>query len=315
MPTGADDPLPEFLSASALADLELPEYGGIETTAIDEFQPSQALIPSLRSPRTLDLREIPGADASLVFPMAQPHSLFNGLAYEPMIQLYYQGFHRSHPFLVPRKALNTSLARRIPESTLSIMRYIGAHYHPDPSFQEIFQHPAYAGLADESVFPGFRVQNMLLLAIVEHAHADEDSAQHTLQMAITLALESGMNQASFAAENSGGSAVMEESWRRTFWELYVINGVLAAMRDQKSFTLYGQAAEVGLPCDEATYNACNVVCRMRVCLSMLTNGIRSPHRPNRSVTSRHIGLKATTSASPPSPTVSKQPELWAQSSP
>lgn len=256
---GGDDPLPEFLSASALADLEVFAYDSALSTAVSGIQSSQAVFPALSSPQTSDLPGALDAGDALVFTMAQPDKLVQGLAYDPMIQRYYQGFHRSHPFVVPRRALNTPLAHHIPESTLSIMRYIGAHYQPDPGFQEIFRHNAYAGLADESVFPGFRVQNMLLLAIVEHARAEEDRAQHTLQMAITLALEVGMNKASFASQNARGSAVLEESWRRTFWELYVINGVLAAMRDQGPFMLHGQAVEVGLPCEEATYNTCNMV--------------------------------------------------------
>ena len=41
-----------------------------------------------------------------------------------MIQLYYQNFHRSHPLLVPRKALAGPLCDRLPAYVLSIMRYV-----------------------------------------------------------------------------------------------------------------------------------------------------------------------------------------------
>lgn len=260
--TGVDDPLSDLFSASAMADLEVFAWNSTGDIGANGFQPSQSMFPALSTPtpQALDIRDIPNGDDAVVFSMSQPDNLAQDLAYEPMIQLYYQGFHRSHPFLLPRKALNSPLARRIPESTISIMRYIGAHYHPDPAFREIFRHPAYAGLADVTVFPGFRVQNMLLLAIVEHAQGNEETAQQTIQTAITLALEVGMNRDPFATQNAWGSPLLEESWRRTYWELYVINGMLAAMRDQKPFVLHSQVAEVGLPCEEGNYNSCNMVC-------------------------------------------------------
>ncbi|RJE25375.1 Transcription factor [Aspergillus sclerotialis] len=252
------DPFPDWLSSSALADLEVFTWADMVNISTNQSQTGQAMFPTLDTPQTLDLPNIPGDDA-LTFPVAQPEPPALDIAYDPMIQLYYQGFHRSHPFIVPRKALNTTLSSRVPQSTLSIMRYIGAHYYPDPTFKEIFRNPAYAGLSDGTVFNGFRVQNMLLLSIVEHAQGNEDSAHQTIQAAITLALEIGMNRASFARDNAWGSPIIEESWRRTYWELYVINGTLAAMRDQNSFVLHTQEAEVGLPCEESIYNNINMI--------------------------------------------------------
>ncbi|KAI9923940.1 hypothetical protein AWENTII_008323 [Aspergillus wentii] len=75
-----------------------------------------------------------------------------------------------------------------------------------------------------------------------------------MQATIQLSLDLGMNRASFAEQNSFGSSIFEESWRRTYWELYVVEGLLAAMRDQSTFRLYSQKADVSLPCDEESYN-------------------------------------------------------------
>ena len=230
----------------------------MENSTTNQSQTGQAMFPTLDTPQTLDLPNIPGDDA-VTFPVPQPEPPALDIAYDPMIQLYYQGFHRSHPFIIPRKALNTPLSSRIPQSTLSIMRYIGAHYYPDPKFKEMFRNSAYAGLSDGTIFNGFRVQNMLLLAIVDHAQGNEDNAHQTIQTAITIALELGMNRASFALENGSGCPIMEESWRRTYWELYVINGMLAAIRDKSSVILHTQEAEIGLPCEESVYNTSNMV--------------------------------------------------------
>ncbi|KAI9374323.1 hypothetical protein BJX61DRAFT_551504 [Aspergillus egyptiacus] len=181
------------------------------------------------------------------------------VAYDPMIQLFYENFHPSHPFVIPRKALHSSLCYLIPPYLLSVMRYIGAHFYPNPSLQQALRQPAYGFLSDSAARDGFRVQALLLLAIVDHFHGHEQSSHRLLQMAVDLALQIGLTDAAFAATHSFGHPVVEESWRRTYWELYVVDGLLAAMGEQSSFQLYHHPAEVQLPCAEKLYNADNVI--------------------------------------------------------
>ncbi|KAJ0418099.1 hypothetical protein BJY00DRAFT_194945 [Aspergillus carlsbadensis] len=175
-------------------------------------------------------------------------------AHEPMIQLYYQNFHPSHPFTIPRRALNSPAAHLIPAYLISVMRYIGAHYYPDPSLKQALRQPAYGFLADPTLRDGFTVQALLLLAIVDHSSCQEQSAHRLLQMAANLALEIGLHHGGFALEQSYGHPVLEESWRRTYWELYIVDGLLAAMREQSPFRLYRQRASVLLPCAEKMYS-------------------------------------------------------------
>ncbi|KAL2834145.1 hypothetical protein BJY01DRAFT_253138 [Aspergillus pseudoustus] len=181
------------------------------------------------------------------------------IAREPMIQLYYQKFHPSHPLTIPRKALNSPTAHLIPAYLFSVMRYIGAHYYPDPSLRQTLRQPAYSFLSDPTLRDGFTVQALLLLAIVDHSHCHEQSAHRLLQTAVNLALEIGLHHGCFAMEHSYGQPVLEESWRRTYWELYIVDGWLAAMREQSPFRLYHQRASVLLPCAEKLYTSDNVI--------------------------------------------------------
>ncbi|KAL2822678.1 hypothetical protein BDW59DRAFT_180846 [Aspergillus cavernicola] len=182
-----------------------------------------------------------------------------GVAYDPMIQLYYQNFHPSHPVVIPRKDLNSSLCYLIPPYLLSIMRYIGAHYYPDPPLKQTFRHAAYSSLSDPTLRDGFQVQALLLLAIVDHSHCHEQNAHRLIQTAVNLALEIGLHHPSFASEHSYGHSVLEESWRRTYWELYVVDGLLSAMREQSPFRLYHHVAKVQLPCAEKMYNSASIL--------------------------------------------------------
>ncbi|KAL4811061.1 hypothetical protein BDV18DRAFT_155671 [Aspergillus unguis] len=201
--------------------------------------------------------ELPLPEETVVA-LPEPQTVTLKIAYDPMIQLYYQNFHPSHPIMIPRKALN-SLYSLIPPQMFHVMRYIGAHYYPDQSLQQGLRQAAFSCLSDQSIQDGFRVQALLLLAIADHSHCQQQSAHQLMQTAIDLALKIGMNLTPFAREHSHGHPVVEESWRRTYWELYVVEGLIAATHDQTSSRLYHQLATVHLPCDERMYDHCNVI--------------------------------------------------------
>ncbi|KAL4956657.1 hypothetical protein BDW69DRAFT_158223 [Aspergillus filifer] len=195
-------------------------------------------------------------DGTISLPKTEPVS--PDVAYDPLIQLYYQNFHRSHPVMVPRKALD-SICYIIPPHLFAIMRYIGAHYYPNPILKEEYRQAAFACLSDPTMHEGFQVQALLLLAIVEHADCHEKSAHQLIQAAVSIALEIELNKSSYAMEKSCGHAVLEESWRRTYWELYVVDGLMATMGQQRSFHLYNEPVNMPLPCAEDMYNVERVI--------------------------------------------------------
>ncbi|KAL1862161.1 hypothetical protein Plec18170_000985 [Paecilomyces lecythidis] len=141
------------------------------------------------------------------------------------------------------------------------MRYIGSHYHPNPSFRDIYQRKAHRELSSDTSRTGFKVQGLLLISIVDHSSGYEDRALQTLETAIKMALDIQMNTESFVLRNSGGNAVLEESWRRTYWELYVVSGLFAAFRQETTFALHSQYADVRLPCRDELYNVAGVIPR------------------------------------------------------
>ncbi|KAL4766036.1 Zn(II)2Cys6 transcription factor [Aspergillus foveolatus] len=220
---------------------------------LDAAFPSDLSVETLLQPHDGSIVQ----DFSLDETFALPESelVTPKVAYDPMIQLYYENFHPSHPFMVPRRALGTSLGFLVPPQLLSVMRYIGAHYYPDPALKQTFRQAAFDAPSDQSIEAGFKVQALLLLAITDHCHCHEQSAHRLIQTAVNLALETGMNRRRFASEHSYGHCVLEESWRRTYWELYVVDGLLAAMCEQSSFRLYHQPVNVQLPCDEKMYKS------------------------------------------------------------
>lgn len=178
---------------------------------------------------------------------------------QQLLQLYYQNFHPAHPILIPFSALQGSLAEYIPTKILTVMRYIGAHYHPDESIRQTLKPSALETTSftspDAATDDPFWIQCMLLLAICEHAQNGENKT--FIEPAVSRALEMGMHDSSFPKRHGCGSPLLEEMWRRTYWELYVVDVLLSAPRQQGSL-LYLMESDVSLPCDEALYNEAEV---------------------------------------------------------
>ncbi|PYI27558.1 hypothetical protein BP00DRAFT_450154 [Aspergillus indologenus CBS 114.80] len=185
-------------------------------------------------------------------PVHIPHT--EDITHDAMVQLYYHHFHRSHPILLPRRALASSVAQHIPDFIPDIMRYIGSHYASAPTLKDGFYQSAYTVLTAPK--DGFQAQGLLLLSILEHSHGREEAARRLLREAIQVAYSIGMQTQAFAPENSHGYPVLEESWRRTWWELYVTEGLMAAMGSGQCGVLSSgwEESDVWLPLPEETYN-------------------------------------------------------------
>lgn len=99
---------------------------------------------------------------------------------------------------------------------------------------------------------------MLIFSVTLHAQDWKQQARQMLSSAMELALDLGMNRRNFASDNGMGSPFLEESWRRTWWELYVLDGILAALHQQGSFKLHGVENDVLLPCEDSDYSTGDV---------------------------------------------------------
>lgn len=137
------------------------------------------------------------------------------------------------------------------------MSYIGASYDDSLSFQ----HSSLRVAIDFTIFvqhpprDGFLVQTLLLYAIGLHGNDDRSRASQILNMAIDLALELGMNHKDFAPNNNQGCQVVEESWRRAWWELYYIDGVFAVADRSNQFRMSSIQMDCLLPCEEEEYSS------------------------------------------------------------
>ncbi|KAF7911282.1 uncharacterized protein EAF01_002789 [Botrytis porri] len=174
---------------------------------------------------------------------------------ERLIDLYYNFFHKSHPYIMPKSHFLSRLESD-PDSLnnlMSAMRYIGSLYAPDLPSSEL--RAIAVSQLDLANLPqnGFSVQTLLLLAIAVHAEDERQQARAILDRNICMALKLGMNHRAFAAMER--DPVLAESWRRTFWGLYVLDGVFSGIACASSFILSAIGTHVDLPCEDYEYES------------------------------------------------------------
>ncbi|KAK7214337.1 hypothetical protein V2G26_002340 [Clonostachys chloroleuca] len=169
-----------------------------------------------------------------------------------LINLFYTNFHFAHPFLVPR---GLYFSQNYPPFLRVVVHLIGCHFSGTACSETL--ESISSRLIERARSGGNRgfalVQAMLLLSIALHARNDSDKSVSMLSKAVSLAIEIGLHRKDYAFIYGKGSPVLEESLRRTWWELYLTDGFMAALQQRTSFRCYAVETDVPLPCDESMY--------------------------------------------------------------
>lgn len=177
---------------------------------------------------------------------------------ERCTEAFYHYFHAGHPFVLPKRNL-FELLKSNSEPNLPVlmaaMRYIGSLY--------VDAGPAKARFLDEAIQmcyapgvrkDGFLIQALLLIIIGLDGSCEQEKARELLAICERYAIEIDFNKREFAVMHGRGDPIMEESWRRTWWDLYVCDGMIAGVHRVTNFLLFDIMTDVGLPCEEEEYH-------------------------------------------------------------
>jgi len=183
-----------------------------------------------------------------------------------LMQLYYAYFHASHPFCLPPAYLIKTPVHQL-TVLLPVMRYIASFFARAASTMDFCREAEMAlfGSAHPPAKDPFTVQALLLFTIGLHSEGEYARAAQVKDFAVELALELGMNQKEFSECDGGGGGggggggdpgrILQESWRRTWWELYFVDGLMAGVHQRDNFKLWSVECTVPLPCEELDYAA------------------------------------------------------------
>lgn len=169
------------------------------------------------------------------------------------LEAFFHFFTSAHPFLLPKPYLIQMLRVKPLSHLEAAMRYVGSFYVKAASTDYTAQEVTQLLSRNDCVRDGFTVQALLLFAIGLDGNTEFDRAYEVLKQAQDLALDLGMNHRGYAVMHGEGLAVLEESWRRTWWELYVVDGMIAGVHERTSFRMNEMPFEVLLPCEEQEF--------------------------------------------------------------
>jgi Fungal specific transcription factor domain len=177
---------------------------------------------------------------------------------DQLIKLYYECFHGAHPFVLPHNHFTSRRARQ-PESIKLlelIMCWIGSLYAPNISSE---WHETQIRIELHNTSPqsatAFRTQALLLYSIALYGNDQFERSGAILDSAICTALRMGMHRLDFAVHFGEGDPILEESWRRTWWKLYITDLHVAASLHLTTWRTSGIDITVELPCEEHEYES------------------------------------------------------------
>ncbi|KAJ5978512.1 hypothetical protein N7501_001854 [Penicillium viridicatum] len=175
------------------------------------------------------------------------------------LSLYYEFFHAAHPCALPFPVLNTRLNEAKIQPLLQVMCYIGSIFDIScpPQLLESCAQRAQDSVVEikSSIRPltPFDVQALLLYSIAVYWCNEPECGVKLLEEAIRMAVALGMNKKEFARNYAEADSVLEESWRRTWWVIYITDAHIAGSTHTYPFRTSGIEITTDLPCEEEQY--------------------------------------------------------------
>lgn len=178
---------------------------------------------------------------------------------DQLLTQYYTYFHVSHPCVLPRWALKTRMAEEgISDFLLPVLFYIGSIFSHSVDSTPLANAAAEAIKAGRLNSTGSRpspyfVQALVLYSIAVYWCNEPERGRTLLDECINGAFILGLHQKDFAVQNGNGDPVLEESWRRTWWQIHVTDVHIAGSTHSYQGLSVQLPITTELPCEEQCY--------------------------------------------------------------
>ncbi|KAJ5499471.1 Major facilitator superfamily domain general substrate transporter [Penicillium expansum] len=175
------------------------------------------------------------------------------------LSLYYEFFHAAHPCALPFQNLKTRLNEPKVQPLLQVMCYIGSIFDiscPSQLLESCAQRAQNSVVQIRSStrpLTPFDIQAILLYSIAVYWCNETESGVELLDEAIRMAVALGMSKKEFAQNYGEADSVLEESWRRTWWVIYITDVHIAGSTHTYPFRTSGIEITTDLPCEEEQY--------------------------------------------------------------
>jgi hypothetical protein len=195
----------------------------------------------------------PGAGGQLTLSLPPVPQLPSDATTGGLVDAFYLFFFPAHPFLPPRAHMLGALAAgRWPLLRLAV-EYVGCFYVLGAPRDACEAALAAALNAPAALKDAAYVQSTVLYAVGLHMAGREPESAPVMYAAIRAALDLGMNRRAYAAAHGGPGTVMEECLRRTWWEIFVLDGMFSGVNLDYKIQLSDVQTDIPLPIEEPDY--------------------------------------------------------------
>ncbi|PWY89809.1 hypothetical protein BO70DRAFT_129255 [Aspergillus heteromorphus CBS 117.55] len=250
-PSSPDQVAADLTAAFVPQFFEVPAEWPLPSTVSSYTMPATTSLttslPSSVPSGSPDLTESVSSQPLPVNSPLTPDSLSSIAGDGYLVDIYFNYFHPSHPILPPIRILYRN---QVPPFLEHVIKFVGTHFVSAPT--ETYRPTVMSSvMAQEGSIE--KLQALVILAIVLHSRNERAEAGVCVSTAVDLAFELGLHTQGFARSMSEGDPVREESLRRTWWELFIIEGMLTALGVQQTYRCNSVPLEVPLPCEERIY--------------------------------------------------------------
>ena len=177
---------------------------------------------------------------------------------DELLDLYYDGFHRAHPCALPLCFMKQKINDRTPgiELLVAVINFIGSLFSSKYD-TDLFEQQVKALLPQQPLVTGYEIQALLMYSIALYWCNDVSTSRELLNDATGKAILIGMHLREFADMESLEDPILAESWRRTWWGLYLTDLHMTAT-SHDGFLRTSQmylTTTTDFPCSEAEYAA------------------------------------------------------------
>lgn len=175
-----------------------------------------------------------------------------------LLGLYYKFFHAAHPCTLPRQSLTRRLFDDELQLPVEVIYYIGSLFAPDDQSggRQDRMESALGDFRRSARIPDpFDVQAVLLYSIAVYWRNEPSAGTALLEESASMAAALGMHRKEFARQNGQRDAVLKESWRRTWWQIFIADVHIAGSAHTFHFRTGGVDMTADLPCEEHEYEA------------------------------------------------------------
>ncbi|KAK5161228.1 hypothetical protein LTS14_001024 [Recurvomyces mirabilis] len=169
---------------------------------------------------------------------------------EHLTNLFYSNFHPAHPILVPRTFYRKEA---VPRYLRLVICFVGSHYATGRHSRDSLAPVVAQAMTSTIDCTASRVQALVLYTIVLHASHQAREASSCISEAAKLAIDIGLDRPSFATDMAPHDLRQQESLRRIWYELYIVDGYMAALSRQPSFRSNSVGTHPYLPCEDSLY--------------------------------------------------------------